>query len=194
MLIRILIFIQMLALCVFLPAGESLAAKVKMDAYTVETPSGKGWKVNKHEAPQVVEIAKRLKPGEGATAMMIVVVPQSIVGMYGTVHSEQWLGDDIRLREQANMIAMGVMPGMYELQDVKKFNIRIGDKAGYAMRYDQVFPFEQTHGYLFVYFPADFEEHGTFYKFVCSLVGTDGASEDLDLKDFYAVVDSLETR
>jgi len=170
--------------------GQIRTKTVRMTEYTVASPAAGGWVVQKERDPQVVIIQKTDR--RRRTGTWIYVIPQDISDMYATVHSEKWMGNDIQRREHANMIVMGLNTGMYELRDVERFEADIGGKHGYAGSYQKILPEDFVEkGYLFVYFPPDFEESGVLYKFLYSTVGSASGARETDMTEFNLVVDSF---
>lgn len=173
-----------------IPADDLTRTKrIKMQQYTVIVPASGGWKTERNKNSQTVMLQKTDK--RRGTGVWIYVGPHDVSNMYATVHSKKWLGDDIRRREHANMIAMGVMTGMYELENVEKFEIDIATKHGYVMRYKQVLPTHVSDGYLFVYFPPDFDVRGIAYKFLYSSARDPSDAGDPDLTIFNFVVQNF---
>jgi hypothetical protein len=158
----------LLALSFAAQGGEDVVRvkNTKMKDYSVSVPTGRDWDVSKDKRSQTIVMERQDR--QSGTSVSIVVIPQDTASDYFTAHEVKWLGDDVRRREHANMIALGVNTGLYALSNVEKFETVIGEKHGYAMRYDQVSGDVASHGYLFVYFPPGFEKRGTYYKFLFS--------------------------
>jgi hypothetical protein len=187
--------LAILALTFAATAADDLSRTktIKMDLYTVSAPATKGWVTKKDKRSKTINIAKTDRASK--IGLWIDIIPQEVTGMYATVHTQKWLGDDLVRREHANMVALGVIPGMYKLEDVTKYETDIGGKHGYAMRYRKDVLGEFTeHGYLFVYFPPDFEERGVIYKFLRTSTGEGSASSEPDYTVFDFVIDSFRSR
>jgi hypothetical protein len=173
-----------------IPADDlSRTKRIKMEEYTVTAPASRGWITEKDKRSQTIMIEKTDR--RRRTGVWIYIGPHDVSNMYATVHSEKWLGDDIRRREHANMIAMGVMTGMYELENVEKFEVDVATKHGYVMRYEQVLPTHISDGYLFVYFPPDFDERGVAYKFLYTSIRDPSDTGDPDLTVFNFVIENF---
>lgn len=186
--------IALLALTFSAAAADDLSRTktIKMDEYKVSVPTTKGWVTKRDKRTQAINITKT--DSKRKTAQWIDIIPQNVSRMYGTVHTQKWLGDDLVRREHANMVALGVMPGLYKLEDVAKYETDIGDKHGYVMRYRKEVLDELTErGYLFVFLPPGFEEHGIIYKFLCTTVGDDIDDSEPDYTVFDFVIDSFES-
>lgn len=178
-----------------LAAADDLSRtkKIRMDHYSVAVPATNEWDAKTDKDSQTVQISKADR--STGTAEFVVIVPHDISKTYGTVHTEEWLGKDILRREHANMVAMGVLPGLYELENVQKFEAGIGGKDGYAMTYRKhVLDSYTEHGYLFVYFPPDFRKTGIGYKFLHSWVGEPEPDQDADLTVFNFVIEHFRRR
>lgn len=173
------------------PADDlSRTKRIKMEQYTVIVPASGGWVTERDKRSQTVIIEKTDR--RSGTGVWIYVGPHDISNMYGTVHSKKWLADDIRRREHANMIAMGVMTGMYKLQNVEKFEADIAAKHGYVMRYEQVLPTHVSEGYLFVYFPPDFDKRGLAFKFLYTAIRNPSDTGAPDMTVFNFVIENVD--
>lgn len=189
----LLLIVLTLAFAGVAAADLSRTKTIKMDQYTVTAPATKGWKTTRDRRAQVITISKTDRASE--VGQWINVIPQDISRQYATVHTKIWLGDDLVRREHANMIALGVMPGMYTLEDVEKFETDIDVKHGYAMRYrKEVVDAFTERGYLFVYFPPDFDEHGIVYKFLYASVGDEASVTEPDYTVFHFVIGSFKAQ
>lgn len=167
---------------------------IEMQRYTVDSPDGQGWQVVQHPEQDVAELRHAQgSPPTGRTTM-IYIVPHDTTRAYGGKHSERWLADDVRRQEESSMIALGVEPGLYDLQDVKKTDIEIAGKACYAMTYTQVLDGMIAKGYAVIYFPPDFAASGILYKFVGSQMGRKRDMKNVDWEAFEAVIASFRLR
>ncbi len=167
-------------------------ATIKMKRYTVENNLGRDWDLKTFPQHQVVEFKQVEKKGwQPTVSRAIVVIEKDASRIYGGMHSERWVADNFRKGEESNMIAQGVMKGMYQLKDVKKSETNIHNKHFYTMTYKTYRQYKDSHvghGYLYIYFPSDFKEKNIFYSFLYSEVKPLADKREIDLSDFYSIL------
>lgn len=135
-----------------------------MDRYSVQVELDKGWEVRIDRAKQHLyfeEVKKEIK-----SYRSIQVQEGDASKIFMGTHSEKWVADNYRRLEESDMIVRGVQKARYELQDLKKYETMINEKTFYLMTYKQILKGNLTgYGYLYLYFPLNFEESSKFYIF-----------------------------
>ena len=164
------IFCYSIFLWSYASAAEELISQVRlfeMDWYSVQVELDKGWEVRIDRAKQHLyfeEVKKELK-----SYRSIQVQERDASKIFMGSHSEKWVADNYRRLEESDMVVRGVKKGRYELQDLKKYELTINEKIFYLMNYKQILKGDLTgltgYGYLYLYFPSNFEESSKFYVF-----------------------------
>lgn len=167
-------------------------AVIEMGRYSVQSKLGREWDIKTYPEHQVVEF-KQVEQEESTilSSRTMVVIEKYASRLYAGVHSERWIADSYRRGEEANMIAQGVMRGMYQLEAVEKSETDRHDKHFYIMTYQQLFDSHLGHGYLYLYFPPGFKETNIFYAFLYSEIQPLSAKREIDLSDFYTIIDGF---
>jgi len=173
-------------------ANESISQVelFEMDRYSVQVELGKGWGVRIDRAKQHLyfeEVKKELK-----SYRSIQVQERDASKIFMGSHSEKWVADNYRRLEESDMVVRGVQKGRYELQDLKKYELTINEKNFYLMTYKQILKGDLTgltgYGYLYLYFPSNFEESSKFYVFHYFYLEPKGKQLGITLDEFHSVV------
>jgi hypothetical protein len=171
------------------------ATVIEMERYAVQSKLSDEWDVNTHPEHQVVEFVHVEKKGwKTVRSRTMVIVERDTSRMYEGPHSERWIADSYRRAEESNMIAQGVMQGMYQLKDVAKSEMDIHEKHFYTMTYTQYFDSHIGHGYLFLHFPSAFQEKKIFYVFLFSEIKPLTDEIETDLSDFYSIIEGFHIK
>ncbi len=165
----------------------------EMDRYSVQVELDKGWEVRIDKAKQHLyfeEVKKELK-----SYRSIQVGEKDASKIFMGSHSEKWVADNYRRLEESDMVVRGVQKGRYELQDLKKYELTINDKQFYLMTYKQILKGDLTdltgYGYLYLYFPSNFEESSKFYIFHYFYLEPKGKQLGITLDEFHSVVNGF---
>jgi hypothetical protein len=173
---------------------------IDMGDYAVSVPPGDGWKVETDKDKLTVQFTKQTKSFlGGALPMTVIQVGQNRVLQEKWNLSEEDTADDFRNMEEVGMMMLGVMPGNYELHDVKKDTMRMEGKKLYTMSYKTMggkwFGTDKIQeATLYVYFPQDFREKHKFYTFLMGEVHERHKIRESDPALVYAVINSLRMR
>lgn len=192
------ISLTMLALVVTTSAASAIGARaqsvetevaVEMNTFVLSASLNGEWEVIVDHASHQVHLEQGTHIGTPrASSWVITVVEQDANKMWAVPHSEQWMADDYRRGEEADMIARGVMTGMYQLEDLEKSEVDVQGKHLYTMTYGQLFPEHIGHGYLYLYFPPDISKNPNFYAFHYFDLHPKRYPHDVTLADFHAVI------
>ena len=176
---------------------------VDIGYFSVIGPPGDGWLVNKQKDERKVEFQKHnisQSAGFINESTLIHVIQNWVADEKLKRLSEEEIADDFRGKEEAGMIVRGVMMGKYELADVKKDKIIIGDKKLYFMSYKisgvgKPVPRKwMGEAVLYLFFPPDFKEKYLFYCFLIQQTKVEGFFEAYDLTPIIPVINSLEIK
>jgi len=177
---------------------------IDMGHFSVIGPPGDGWFVNIQKGQLTVEFMKRnvsQSTGLINDTTMIKVFRNWITDKRLKSLSEEEVADDFRANEEAGMLMMGVMRGLYELSDVKKGTTMIGDKKLYFMSYRtsgwSKGPTRQkwiSDSVLCLFFPANFKEKYYFYCFQLGHLFMQGFLEKGDLTPIISVISNLQIK
>ena len=203
--ILILLFPLLLSCATTLPGREYTQGNIiDIGHFSVVGPPGDGWFVNIQKGQGIVEFLKRNvseSTGSVNESILIRVFRNWITDEKLKRLSEEEVADDFRRNEEAGMLMMGVMRGVYELSDVKKDTTIIGDKKLYFMSYRtwgwSKGPARQkwiNDSVLYLFFPANFKEKHFFYCFQLGHLFMQGFLEKGDLTPIIPVVNSLQIR
>jgi hypothetical protein len=161
-----------------------------MDRYSVQVKLDKGWEVRIDRTKQHLyfeEVKKEIK-----SYRSIQVQEGDASKIFMGPHSEKWVADNYRKLEESDMVVRGVHKGRYELQDLKKYELTINGKHFYTMTYKQILKEDLTgYGYLYLYFPSDFEESSKFYIFHYFYLESKGKQLRITLYEFHSVVNGF---
>ena len=175
------------------PADELAQKKeVRVQLYSVVCPATRGWVRTTNKAAQTVSCEKR--DSRDKSSISLTVTPANTAAMYRTVHTVQWLADDLRRREKAAMIALGVNRGLYELENFRQFEAEVAGKQGYAGRYMTRKQDVVSDGYYFLYFPKDFEKTSIAYQFHYSFARDAEDTREPNLRPFYYLIQTFKLR
>jgi len=156
---------------------------IDMGRFFLALSPGKDWNTTIDKKNQTV-VFKKIKKRFGSSILVREVDASKI---YRSFHSERWVADAYRRGEEADMIVRGVMKGVYELRELKKFELKVDEKDLYVMTYRQILEGLIGHGYLYLYFP-DFKESNNFYVFLYFYSYPSGESRDVSLEEVYSVI------
>jgi hypothetical protein len=187
------IFCYSIFLWSYTSVAKELISQVKlfeMDRYSVQVELDKGWEVRIDKTKQHLyfeEVKKELK-----SYRSIQVQENDASKIFMGTHSEKWVADNYRRLEESDMIVRGVQKGRYELQDLKKYEMLMNEKKFYLMTYKQILKGDLTgYGYLYLYFPSNFEESSKFYIFHYFYLEPKGKQFEITLDEFHSVVNGF---
>jgi hypothetical protein len=187
------IFCYSIFLWSYTSAAKELISQVRlfeMDRYSVQVELDKGWAVRIDRTKQHLyfeEVKKELK-----SYRSIQVQEGDASKIFMGTHSEKWVADNYRRLEESDMVVRGVQKGRYELQDLKKYEITINEKKFYLMTNKQILKGDLTgYGYLYLYFPSNFEESSKFYIFHYFYLEPKGKQLGITLDEFHSVVNGF---
>jgi len=202
--VLILLFPLLLS-CATTPPGRQYTQGgiIDMGHFSVIGPPGDGWSVNIQKDQRKIEFEKRnvsQSTGFINESILIHVFRNGVTDEKIKRLTEEEVADDFRGKEEVGMLMRGVMMGKYELSDVKKDTIIIGDRKLYFMSY-------RTSGFgkpvprkwiseatLYLFFPADFKEKHFFYCFLIQQVKVEGFFGAYDLTPIISVINSLQIK
>ena len=166
----------------------------EMDRYSLQVELDKGWAVRIDRANQHLyfeEVKKELK-----SYRSIQVQEGDASKTFMGTHSEKWVADNYRRLEESDMVVRGVQKGRYELQDLKKCELKVNGKYLYVMTYKQILKAQKLigHGYLYLYFPPDFEDSNKFYIFHYFYCHPNEENPDEVLQEFYLVINGFSLK
>lgn len=180
---------------------EGKERTIDMGSYTVDLPSGGNWKVEIDKERGSVRFLKQPKSffGGGLPTTIIQVSYNWVVQEKMWQLSEEEIANDYRDGEIANMTMAGVMPGSYELHDVKKEITILNGRKLYTLSYKQMggewFGTDKINeSILYMYFPSSFKETHTFYLFLISEVHKREKQIAADLTPIFPVIKSLRLK
>lgn len=166
---------------------------IEMKTYTVAVPPGDEWVLQTDEGRTSVEFLREEMKGHSTLIKVLLNIPTR----WRNFLSEEELADDVRSREEKDMIERGVKTGEYKLEEVKKGNADIGGKQLYTMSYRTVKENKAAENVLYVYFPPEFREDRIFYEFLISQAYIQDASGGVqttpDMKLVYPVIESFKS-
>lgn len=153
---------------------EGMGRTIDIGSYTVDQPYGENWtiKINKQAGKvQFIKQSKALFGAGGLPSTMIQVSYNSVVQKNMWQMTEEEIANDYRDGEIDNMTFRGILPGLYELHDVKKDIITLDGKTFYTLSYKQMggrwFGTDKfAESILYLYFPPSFKETHRFYLFL----------------------------
>lgn len=133
--------------------------RISTPTYSITIPAKSGWKMEKITAdPNVTYVEKTM--GSNNYTMRLSI--NKVIQDYMKSWTEKQVADNYRNGEKANMIARGVMTGMYTLKDVKMGKKKVGNKLFYTMDYTAVKNKVEQSASLYLYFPKK-RNIGTFF-------------------------------
>jgi len=200
----ILLFPLLLSCATTLPGRQyTQGSIIDMGHYSVIGPPGDGWFINIQKDQRKVEFQKRnvsQSTGFINESTLIHVIQNWVADEKLKRLSEEEVADDFRIKEEVGMLIRGVGMGKYELADVKKDKIIIGDKKLYFMGYKtsgvgKPVPRKWiSEAVLYLFFPADFKERHFFYCFLIQQVKAEGFFGAYDLTPVIPVINSLQIK
>lgn len=133
--------------------------RISTPTYSITIPAKSGWKMEKiTDDPNVTYVEKTM--GSNNYTMRLSI--NKVIQDYMKSWTEKQVADNYRNGEKANMIARGVMTGMYTLKDVKMGKKKVGNKLFYTMDYTAVKNKVEQSASLYLYFPKK-RNIGTFF-------------------------------
>jgi hypothetical protein len=190
------IFCYSIFLWSYASAANELISQVKlfeMDRYSVQVELDKGWEVRIDKAKQHLYFEEAKKELKSYRSIQVGEKDASKIFMGS--HSEKWVADNYRRFEESDMVVRGVQKDRYELQDLKKYELMINEKKFYLMTYKQILKRDLTgltgYGYLYLYFPSNFEESSKFYIFHYFYLEPKGKQLEINLDEFHSVVNGF---
>lgn len=200
----VLFFLLLLSCATTLPGRQyTQGSIIDMGYFSVIGPPGDGWFVNKQKDQRKVEFQKRNVSQSTSfinDSTLIHVIQNWVADEKLKRLSEEEVADNFRDTEEAGMIVRGVLMGKYELADVKKDKIIIGDKKLYLMSYKtsgvgKPVPRKwMGEAVLYLFFPPDFKEKHFFYCFLIQQVKAEGFLGAYDLTPIIPVINSLQIK
>jgi len=189
---RHILLIVLVLFFIICPSPSEAGENIELETYLLIVTLGKEWKPTINREAQIVtfkDFGKRSGPYR-----TILVREIDASGICESSHSERCVADAFRRREEADMIARGVMEGMYKLKDLKKFELNVDGKNLYAMTYKQLLKEGLIgYGYLYLYFP-DFKDSNKFYVFLYFYLYPGSESRDVNLEEFYSVIKGFKLK
>jgi hypothetical protein len=173
--------ILLVAVCFMIyPSAPEAGENIEMGRFSLAVELGKDWKSTIIRETQTVIFNHH-------PYRSILVREVDASKIHSSFHSERWVADAYRRGEEADMISRGVMKGMYKLEDVSRFELKVDGKNLYAMTFTQLLKGYIGYGYLYLYFP-NFKESNKFYVFhyFCMLPG--GKAQEVSMKEFHSII------
>jgi hypothetical protein len=174
---------------------------IDMGSYTVAAPSGDKWKVEPDKAKGKVQFTKQEGSlfGGGLPLNLIHVSYNVVLKQEMWKLSTEEIATHYRDGEVIDMQMRGMLPGNYELHDVKKGVATVDEKTLYTLSYKQTggkwFGRDKMNeAVLYLYFPPNFHESHRFYLFHISQVNTRDAQATLDVKSIAEVIGSFRLK
>jgi hypothetical protein len=174
---------------------------IEMSSYTVAVPSGGTWKVEADKANDKVRFTNQPESvfGGGLPITAIHVSSNWVAKKEMWKLSPEEIANDYREGERANMMMRGVLPGSYELYDVKKDTSTVDGKTLYTLSYKQTggkwFGKDKINeSVLYLYFPTNFHESHKFYLFHISQANMRDAQGAADLSPIFPVIKSFRLK
>lgn len=175
---------------------------IDMGAYAVDRPNGRNWNVEiipRKGAVRFLRQANSLSGEEGLPTIMIQVSDNRPAKKEMLQWSEEEIADDYRNGEINNMNRAGVLPGNYELHDVKKDITTLDGKKLYTLSYKQMggvwFGGDKIcESILYMYFPSHYKETHTFYLFLISVLDKREKHAVADFAPIFPVIKSLRLK
>lgn len=182
-------------------ADERSGIVVDVGDYTVTVPSGGEWSVSidKHRGTLGVEKLKKWWTGKILGTTLIRVFQNKVLPEEKWSMSEEQVADDYRNTEE-HIMKEAAQRGEYNLEEVRRIFLQIGDKKLYAMSYKITKgswlsgPPKAVEAMLYLYFPRDFKETHTFYGFLISESYERGSLVTKDLDQIYPVINSFQLK
>ena len=165
--------------------------RVSTAAYSITIPAKRGWKMQNDTAdPNVTYLVKTI----GSNSYMMRFSINWVKQDYMKSWSAKQVADNYRKGEQINMIARGVMTGMYTLIDVKMGKKKVGNKLFYTMDYTTVANKVEQRASLYLYFPKK-RNIGTFFVSLYSEASPRNNALSQSFKsEFLGTLNSLEMK
>lgn len=174
-----------------LKEAGALEGKREVKNFSLDVTLDKGWKTTIDPESQAVTFANFEKGFNRQQRILIREI--DALEIFRGSHSEKWVADEYRRREEADMIERGVKKGMYELKDLKKFELEVDGKHLYAMTYKQLLKGLIGHGYLYLYFP-DFKDSNKFYIFLYYYICPEEESQEASIEEFYSLIKGFKLK
>ena len=168
------------------PVEATASETITMNSFSLQTELRQGWETKVDTIKQSVTFEKK----KGKIVSSILVRERDASKLYSGIHTEQWVADAYRRGEESDMIARGVMTGMYKLSNVEKHNINVDGKNMYTMTYLMEMDGYVAHGYLYLYFP-DFKAQNRFFVFLYTFFHPTDEHQNVNLQEFYSIIRSF---
>jgi hypothetical protein len=174
---------------------------IEMNSYTVAVPSGGTWKVEADRAKGKVQFSKQAASifGGGLPLTVINVSYNVVLKQELWKLSAEEIATHYRDGEVIDMQMRGMLPGSYELHDVKKDVATVDEKTLYTLTYKQMggkwFGRDKMNeAILCLYFPPNFHESHKFYLFHISQANKRDAQVTADLSPIFEVIKSFRLK
>lgn len=186
-------------------ADERSGNVVDVGDYTVMVPSDGEWSLAIDKGKGILEMEKIKKwwTGKILGSTLIRVFQNKVLPEEKWSMSEEQVADDYRNTEE-QIMKEAAQRGEYDLKEVKKISVSIGDKKLYAMSYKSTKgswlgsllngPPKAVEAMLYLYFPRDFKETHTFYGFLISEGYERGSLVKKELDQIYPVINSFQLK
>jgi hypothetical protein len=163
----------------------------RTDYFQVVVPHGQGWELVVDAGEGTVSCIGNVQPGVGAEIQLM----RNWVRGSGLLVGARAVADDFRSKEVVIMNLQGVAPGIYELENVVKGEVELGEKIFYSMTFTQRFRREglAIDGSLYLFFPENFLASRKFFSVLFKDVySTASPARALSPQDLEQVLRSFE--
>jgi hypothetical protein len=182
-------------------ADERSGNVVDVGDYTVMVPSDDEWSLAIDKDKGILEIEKIKKwwTGKILGSTLIKVIKNKVLPEEKWTMPEEQVADDYRNTEE-DIMKQAAQRGEYNLKEVKKISVSIGDKKLYTMSYRITKgsllsgPPKAVEAILYLYFPPGFKETHTFYGFLISESYEQGSFVTKDLDQIYPIIKSFQLK
>lgn len=171
--------------------------------YTVSVPPGEEWVVTIDQNRGTLDAEKPKIWWTGRTLgnTLISVFQNKLLPEEKWSMSEEQVADDYRNTEE-QIMREAAQRGEYNLEEVKRTFLQIGDKKLYSMSYKSATkgswlitgPPKDVEAVLYLYFPQNYKVTHTFYGFLISESYERGALVMKDLDQIYPVINSFQLK
>jgi hypothetical protein len=178
--VRYLLVAIVLSLVGCVPTGVKITGdnnQINTPYYSIMVPPNEGWHQNQDHGDLDLSYFEKTTPPSVYIMRFSTNLP---VDKSMRTWTAKQVADDYRNGEQANMIMMGVMAGLYELKDVVMGEEMVGDNHFYTMTYATIENGIEQRASLYLHFPR---EQG-FSRFLVALYSETHPVNEFERKSF----------
>jgi hypothetical protein len=165
--------------------------QIQMPHYSVVVPPNQGWRL--------------VKPDKKSEAVELTISSNSVLFIMRFSRNyladegmKSWtakqVADDYRNGEKQNMLIMGVMRGLYDLQDVVMGEEMVGDRKFYTMDYVTANSDMRQRASLYLYFPQEVNINDFFVCLYVEGLPIDASLPKSFKPDFLETLKSLKVK